>query len=293
MVNEKDASLGQRHWSTIGRELAITSRGLSKARRTDLMKQVSSTLGLAPHTLQRYVVLSGFLFQNGIAGEKASDMAVGPLEVLLRISRIDPAEAAIALRQLREGKLTYRAALAIERRLREAANSTPDRIEAGPHRTDDEIRSLAEAVVLAAAASDGMGASPGSLFEISPLEDERFSIVKVHRLFLAPRRAVAVLDERMLTYGAIAPSFISFLRSVLLAAAVFDHVLVRADHIWDAERFRSLKKHCRPGTMDNIVLTPSAEGGKQDRAENGKIEDETDPAISAAQSSAPPGSTAR
>lgn len=234
----------RRHWSEVGSDLARQVRGHPRKERVAIMAEQAQLLGLAPHTLQRYVVLSEFLAGLGVAGKDAGRISVAPLEVVYRIWGMDPARATPLLRALRERRLDYRHAISIERNVRSRilAPTAP----VGPVASDDHRERIRDAL-------SGRLADPGSMIEVDALVDARFSIVQVHRLYRAGIESVAFLDDALLAVGGVIPGNVHAFRTILLAASLFDHVVVREAGPGTAGWIADLRGLCRSGQMDNVV----------------------------------------
>lgn len=216
---------------------------MDRGQRALLVKRAADRLGIAAHTLRRYMVLDEFLSEVGIVHGEAARLSVGPLEVVLRLWRRDRESAAAALRAIRLGTLTFRGALALERRVkaRGPVDTRADQAEDGDLRA--EIAGL-------------LARGGEALVERSVIDDQRFDIVQVSRIFATDTSSVAYLDEASASQS-VGGDFPFFARTILLAAALFDLVAVRLSFESSHDRLDALSKLARPDAFGNVrVLAP-------------------------------------
>ena len=233
------------HWTEIGRLLAAHLRGLDTKGRVAHVRQDASRLGLAPHTLRRYVVLADFLEQVGIGQDEARHLPIAPLEVVLRIRTLDPPSAMKALHAMRAGTLTLRAAVAMEKRLRARVVSQSENSQ--PPARPDAQDPIPQAV------GDLCGCRIGELLDVERSDDLRWRLAGPDRLWMRGETTIAYLDEGLLSY---ADGFgtVALARRAIVAAAVFDHVVlgVAFEHVKPS--LEEVLAAAHPGHVANIKL---------------------------------------
>lgn len=208
------------HWSQIGRSLVASSQGMDRAERAAAVRETAKQYGLSMHTVQRYVVLAEFLNRLGIGEESAGRLAVGQTEILLRVWPVDPKAALGALRRLGEGKLSYKDAVAVERRARSVASLDQIiKVHASERPTG-----LLGAPDLKRWAQDW---TLNSAVYVEPTTDKVFPFVQVQHIFAFQEGRIAFIDEGAVSSGPhFRYEFMSFARTVLAASALFDRVVV-------------------------------------------------------------------
>ncbi len=225
-----------RHWTTLARGVANRLAGLDKPGRVARVREEARELGLEAHTLRRYLVLAAFLDRLGVREADAGRLPIGALEVILRIWNHDPSVAANALRMVRDGGLSFRKALALEKSLKARRSVHLEPAEPSWDLSDWLRKRVAEAV----------GSRADDLLERGQVDDPRFDLVQVQRLYVSGDRTIALLDEA--TYAEIAETtFVARLvRDVLIAAALYDDVVVSLAFSRSEDGFAKYIRMARP-----------------------------------------------
>ncbi len=231
------------HWTMVARAVSRRLASLDKQSRAVRLREEARNLGLEPHTLRRYVVLIAFLERLGVRETDASRLPLGPLEVVLRIWNRDSAVAARALRAVRDGRLSFRQALAIEKRMKERL-APAEPVEPSWDPSEWLLRRVARALDIA----------PNDLVERDQLDDPRFDLVQAQRIYEVDGRTVAFLDEAAHADTIGVSRVARLVREALTASALYDETVVAIAFLRSADIFVTYLELVRPEWSKKIRL---------------------------------------
>ncbi len=123
MIGKRKGAKMKEHWSEVGRRLAALSAEVNKTERMDLIRQEAQNLELSPHSIVRFIVLSGLLQDLDVAPEQNKHFAIGVTEVLARIADRDKKFAVELASRIIKERVLYRETLQILRDIENISNN--------------------------------------------------------------------------------------------------------------------------------------------------------------------------
>jgi hypothetical protein len=212
---------------SIGRNRLFRSPNIQTRRRfladeaEALKKRKQTNKVLSVHTIQRFVNVAEFVDSQLDYDVEWSTFPIAVLEIVMRVSKIEPDAARSMLADLIAGRLKFRAALKWESDLREQMPSDAARkpqtgaVDGGP-----KMRAVVRSALKLS--------KDEFLVQTDPKSDWRFPLVKSHVAFLGPRhQSASVFYESMLA-GAVdlRRPFQEMLGNIFAACSLFKVVIV-------------------------------------------------------------------
>jgi hypothetical protein len=217
-------------WLEIGRSIGqnplFRSPNIKVRRRflTDeanaLQERMNAEDALSIHTLQRFANVAEFVDRHLDYVGQWSNLPIAVLEVVMRVSKIDPDEARKMLAKLTAGQLTFRAALKSESDLREQIPGETVHKPQAAADTGPKMRAVIRSALKLS--------KDDSLVQVDPKSDWRFPLVKSHAVFLGPRQQSGSLFIESMLAGAVdlRRPFTEMLGGVFAACSLFKVVVV-------------------------------------------------------------------
>jgi hypothetical protein len=231
-------------------------QALGRGERRKYIEKLSKQTKLSDNSLRRFIAAAQFLEAEGITDlPSGGRLPLGAVENIARIAALDPSRRRTLLDEVAAGRMTIdQVALELEKTRKRAKR----RADEGPLRLEtlaiDELR------------SKGVDLEGMTLLSFDDDGDVRYFDSQTRPAFVIRIREkppIVVMDGRQ--FGGTAASFMrqrkEFLRNVLVAAGLYETVLVYAPHWY--EDVARLIRHARPAVGTRIVLMGDPETPKE------------------------------
>jgi hypothetical protein len=231
-------------------------QALGRGERRKYIEKLSKQTKLSDNSLRRFIAAAQFLEAEGITDlPPGGRLPLGAVENIARIAAHDPSRRRPLLDQVAAGKMTIdQVAAELEKTKRSAKRRSSARTLRLEDLAIDELKSR------------GFDLRGMSLVSFDDDGDTRYFDSQTRPAFvirIPGKPAIVAMDGRQ--FGGTAASFMrqrkEFLRNVLVAAGLYETVLIYAPHWY--EDVARLIRHARPAVGARIVLIGDPETSEQ------------------------------